>query len=141
MKKEKIGKKSGFKMQARTKRAYTALFCAFLLLCMCACANSSSAYERSVEDDCFTLSCSLLNTTVSEPFTLYTGDQIELTQTVSQGQMTFCVGIAGEEPLYTGNGSAPARSVLTVPADGTYLLSVSGEQAVGEVCFRIYRVR
>lgn len=110
----------------------------FCLLLTFGCSPKSE-FDRTVEDDCFSLDCTMLNTTLAERYTLEEGDLVVLTHSNSEGRFTFEIGKEGQLPIYTGDDSAPERFTVRIPEHGTYTLSVTGEQAKGQVAFRIFR--
>ena len=116
---------------------------AVILLCMLmlvglGCRNNTM-YSRVVSNDRYYLKLFPLNGIMGETYTLQEGDEIHVSIQKQEGKMDISVGIPGETPLYTGNDGDTATFILSVPADGDYVISVIGQQARGELEFTMVR--
>lgn len=116
---------------------------AVILLCMLmlvglGCRNNTM-YSRVVSNDRYYLKLFPLNGIMGETYTLQAGDEIHVSIQKQEGKMDISVGIPGETPLYTGNDADTATFILSVLADGDYVISVIGQQARGELEFTIVR--
>lgn len=122
------------------KKILSCILCGllFCLLLVCACGPVSD-FDRTVEEDQFSVDCTVLNTTLSEQYALEEGDLVVVSHSENGGKFAFQIGISGESPIYIGDSSAPERFTVRILQSGTYTLSVTGEQAKGMVTFRIMR--
>ena len=99
----------------------------------------SSRYSRRVEEDAFSLDMERLNCTIVEPFPLNKGDTIDVSIVRVSGELMISIGEKGTAPIYEGKAQELNYFRVTVPESGDYLLSVSGKQAEGSICFQINR--
>ena len=101
--------------------------------------SRDSEFTRNVEEDRYSLGCKILNTTLIETYSLKEGDIITVAIDVIKGEFTICIGIKGEEPVYTGNGITCGDFQVNIPKTGDYEISVTGKKAEGSVSFTINR--
>lgn len=99
--------------------------------------SQESRYTRRVEEDFFSLGMEPLNCTIAEPFCLHAGDTIDVSVDRASGDLAITIGQENREPIYEGRNPQLGTFRVTVPEDGSYLLSVTGKQAQGRVCFQI----
>lgn len=97
--------------------------------------SKTSEYTRSVEEDRYALGCKILNTTLKETYSLEEGDSITVAMDVVKGEFNICIGIKGEEPVYTGNGITCGHFQVNIPKTGDYEISITGKKAEGSVLF------
>lgn len=99
--------------------------------------QGGSTYDRKAEKDCFSLDMKPLSSTLSEPYTLHAGDTIQVEIDLSAGELSLSIGQEGKAPVYEGRNPDLTSFRVTIPEDGTYLLSVTGKQAKGSISFRM----
>lgn len=97
--------------------------------------SRDSEFTRNVEEDRYALGCKILNTTLMETYSLKEGDTITVAMDVIKGEFTICIGIKGEEPVYTGKGITCGDFQVNIPKTGDYKISVTGKKAEGSVSF------
>lgn len=121
------------------------IFCAVLALVLAgliltkAWNDGGSRFSRRAEADVYALELTKLNTTLAEPYALQAGDTIDVSFVCTSGELVLSIGQENWEPVYEGRNPDLSTFRVTIPEDGTYLLSVSGTRAVGSVSFRINR--
>ena len=71
----------------------------FCLLLVCACGPVSD-FDRTVEEDQFSVDCTVLNTTLSEQYALEEGDLVVVSHSENGGKFAFQIGISGIADLY-----------------------------------------
>ena len=101
--------------------------------------SNGSRYSRRVEEDAFSLDMERLNCTIVEPFPLNKGDTIDVSIVRVSGELMISIGEEGTAPIYEGKAQELNYFRVTIPESGDYLLSVSGKQAEGSICFQINR--
>ena len=99
--------------------------------------SRESRYTRRVEEDFFSLGMEPLNCTIVEPFCLHEGDTIDVSVDRASGDLAITIGQESREPIYEGRNPQLGSFRVTVPEDGSYLLSVTGKQAQGSISFQI----
>ena len=99
--------------------------------------SQESRYTRRVEADFFSLGMERLNCTIAEPFSLHKNDTIDVGVVRVSGDLTITIGQENREPIYQGRNPQLGSFRVTVPEDGSYLLSVSGKQTQGSISFQI----
>lgn len=104
-----------------------------LLLCGCS-GKSNTSYDRT--DDSWELTFKPLCTTIEEDFTLKSGDRIAVEPQLDKGKIKIRIAQEGGLPIYEGNGGI-GRFEVTADKDGAYTFSVSGENAYGQISFKI----
>ena len=101
--------------------------------------SSGSTYNRRVEENLFSLDMDPLNCKLEETFYLNEGDSVDVSVTVSSGEIFILVKEAGENPVYEGNNPTITSFRLNISKAGEYVFAVSGVGAVGNVTFQINR--
>lgn len=101
--------------------------------------SRDSKYTKKMEDNMYSLGCEILNTTLTEMYSLEKGDTINVAMDVIKGEFTICIGIKGEELVYTGNGITCGDFQVNIPKTGDYEISVTGKKAEGSVSFTMNR--
>lgn len=97
--------------------------------------SRDSVFTRNAEENRYALGCKILNTTLEESYYLEEGDSITVAMDVMKGEFKICIGIKGDEPVYTGNGIICGDFQVNIPKTGDYEISVTGKKAVGSVSF------
>lgn len=127
-------------MRVHTKlklgRVLPLLLC--LLLLWTGCVNDTR-FSRTITQDRYFLKLMPLNDTMTESYSLKAGDAIAVTMEIESGKLD--VWIAGEngDILYQGNGVQSGAFELVVSVDGTYTITVTGEQGRGTLNFEMIR--
>ena len=101
--------------------------------------SRDSEFTKNVEEDRYALGCKILNTTLAESYSLEKGDSITVAMDVIQGEFKICIGIKGDNPVYTGNGITCGDFQVNIPKTGDYEISVTGKKAEGSVSFTMNR--
>lgn len=96
-----------------------------------------SRYDRKVEKDSFSVNMKGLNSTLEESFSLVAGDTVDVSITISSGEVRLSVGKTDREPVYEGVNPEPNSFRISVHEDGDYIFSVSGNKAEGNISFKI----
>ncbi len=110
------------------------LLAACLLLSGC---GERSAFDgsRTSDETGLRMEYSILDKEESAELKLTEGDQIQVRISHTAGNVDVIVGENGEEPIYKGAGQKNADFILTIPKTGSYLISVTGHRAKGEISF------
>lgn len=125
------------------KRNLSWILCAVLVVLLTAMLlpwllpTQESRYTRRVEEDFFSLGMEPLNCTIAESFCLQKGDTIDVSVDRVSGELEITIGQELREPIYEGRNPQLGSFRVTVPEDGSYLLSVTGKQAQGNISFQI----
>ena len=127
------------KTQTRIILALSLIALAAVILLTGIARPGQSRYSRIGNDDSFHVEFHPLNTLLSESYPLSQGDAVEITVNCDAGALHVCVGLPGETPLCESDGTICDAFTVNIPADGDYLLEVSGKRAVGSVDFQIRR--
>ena len=78
-----------------------------------------------------------LNCTIKEPFSLKKGDTIDVSVVRFSCELTISIGKENEKSIYEGRNPELSSFRVTIPEDGKYSLSVSGNQAEESISFQI----
>ena len=98
--------------------------------------SRGSRYSRRVEKDFFSLDMKPLNCTMEEVFSLNRGDAVDVSIVRVSGEMMISIGVKDRKAVYEGRNPELSSFRVTIPEDGDYLLSVSGNQAEGSISFQ-----
>ena len=99
--------------------------------------SNGSTYDRRVEDNLFSLEMKPLNAMLEETYSLHEGDTIDVSADLISGELSISIGQENREPVYEGKNSELGSFQVTIPEDGDYTISVSGEQAEGSISLQI----
>lgn len=99
--------------------------------------SQESRFSRQVEEDFFRVEMKGLNGTLAETYSLYAGDTIDVQLVHTAGDITVTIGLEGQRAIYEGRNPQVSCFRVNITEDGNYLLSVTGKQAQGRVCFQI----
>jgi hypothetical protein len=117
----------------------TVILCGLLLaicLSLTGCAKRITFDgSRIFNETEFRMVYSILDKEESAEMELTEGEQIQVSISHTAGNVDVTVGQNGEEPIYKGSGQENADFTLTVPKSGSYMISVTGHRAKGEISF------
>lgn len=99
--------------------------------------SNESRFSRKVEENFFSLDMERLNRTIAETFSMKKGDTIDVSVVRFSCELTISIGQENQEPIYEGRNPELSSFRVTMPEDGKYSLSVSGNQAEGGISFQI----
>lgn len=99
--------------------------------------SGGSTYERRVEADLFFLEMKPLNDTLKEIYSLHEGDTIDVSVVLVSGELRISIGQENRKLVYEGKNPESGSFQVTVPEDGDYTISVTGNRAEGSISFRI----
>lgn len=116
-----------------------ALFMAVLLLIFSLMLiKKESQISKSVDNDCFSMGFYPLNSSETEVFELQKDNVIDVSLVVMKGSLDIDIGQEGKKPIYEGHCVELNSFQVTVPEDGTYFITVSGQKAEGSISFQIH---
>lgn len=126
------------KMRAARLDRILSLCLSLLLLAVCVgCVREDVRVER--DESRLAVRFDGLSSTVSETYTLNEGDSIDVAVPHCEGEARISITSGNGETVYTGRTPLPESFRVSIGEDGEYTLSVSGEDACGEVVFSIRR--
>ena len=113
-----------------------AIMIAAMLFLLTGC-RTSSVFDGSRASDAFgfRMEYSILNREESADLNLVEGNRLRIFLSHTEGSVDVIVRLEGQEPIYRGNGQQNADFVLEITETGSYHISVSGHQAIGNVSF------
>jgi len=99
--------------------------------------GTESVFEGSRASDAsgFRMEYSILNQEESADLNLTEGDRLKVSLSHTEGSVDVTVGMEGKGPIYRGNGQQNAVFALEIAETGSYHISVSGHQAIGNITF------
>lgn len=107
-----------------------------LVLALALFLSAGTAFaDNSVlrQDDSFQLAFDNLNRAEGHVMALSKGDEFYLSETITGGSVHVLVRMEGGRVLYDSNEIPPVGYTITIPEDGVYRFSVTGENASGIV--------
>lgn len=100
--------------------------------------KKGSQFSKRVDNDCFSMGFYPLNSSETEVFELQKDNVIDVSLVVVKGSLDIDIGQEGKDPIYEGHCVELDSFQVTVPEDGTYFITVSGQKAEGSISFQIH---
>lgn len=97
--------------------------------------RTDSIFSRRTEDKFYSLDLEILNTTLTETYSLEKGDSILVSMAQVDGDLSIRIGMRGKEPVYEGDSKGLGDFTVNIQETGDYEISVTGKQAEGSLSF------
>lgn len=97
---------------------------------------AESKYNVKKFSDEYSIGAEYLNTTIRHEMELKTGDELEVTLQVLEGDVHLRIYLDKKNPIYEGTFSEWIHFALPIHEDGTYTILTTGEQAEGSFRFQ-----
>lgn len=121
---------------ARRCRRLLAGLCLLMTLLLSGCGQGPVFDgSRAANKSRFEMDYAVLNREETADMALQEGDELLVELSHTSGSVDVKVGQPGRDAIYSGAGQTNASFALTIPASGTYQISVTGHQAAGRVSF------
>lgn len=104
-----------------------------LLFLLAGCHQAAFNGNRVANNDCFSLDYQILNGSDSHSFTLEEGDVLAVSVVSLSGRVSMTIEGENGSSIYRGTAMPTSAFQIVIPADGTYQLTVTGEQAEGKI--------
>lgn len=91
------------------------------------------------EDGLFSLGMTMMNEAQSATFALSAGDAIDVSLVRMGGEVSIRIARDGDAPVYEGRNPELGSFRVSIPSDGDYVITVTGQRAEGSVSFRAVR--
>lgn len=89
--------------------------------------------SRVKNPDCYILQFEKMNQKDSHQFILSEGNAISADYSIDKGNVTITIGKDGEKPIYSGSDIKKDSFSVTVPEDGTYIVTIDAKHAAGYI--------
>ena len=97
--------------------------------------RTESVFSRRTEANFYSLDLEMLNTTLTETYSLEKGDSILVSMAQVEGDLSICIGMKGQNPVYEGDGKGLGDFTVNIQETGDYEISVTGKWAQGNLSF------
>ena len=97
--------------------------------------RTESIFSRRTEENFYSLGLEILNTTLTETYSLEKGDSILVSMVQIDGDLSIRIGMKGQKPVYEGNGQGLGDFTVNIQETGDYEISVTGKRAQGSLSF------
>lgn len=97
--------------------------------------QTESIFSRRTESNFYSLGLEILNTTLTETYSLEKGDSILVSMVQIEGDLSIRIGMKGKKPVYEGNGQDMGDFTVNIQETGEYEIAVTGKQAQGSLSF------
>ena len=117
------------------KKVISAIGIIMLMATMLVGCGKGATFDGSKtgDGDHFDIEFKVLNTSFSHDLELKEGESLDVSVTKESGEISLLIQNGEEEPAYRGDSMDTSDFKVTVSADGTYTVTVTGKKAKGHV--------
>ena len=117
------------------KKVISAIGIIMLMATMLVGCGKGATFDGSKigDGDHFDIEFKVLNTSFSHDLELKEGESLDVSVTKESGEISLLIQSEDKEPSYRGDSMDTSDFKVTVSADGTYTVTVTGKKAKGHV--------